>query len=190
MDMAWEAFSPRITAAPLMAERRRLVLRAATEGLSESWLDDACDEAPSAWRIMRSNDPAFTIAVSVWVDGQAGAAGTGDADADGDEQPVRIGLCADGADGDAGGGLGCAELDRAEARRPACRRSCCRIPIWTAPSGRCLCVEPEAAGVRRRQVSTGLEVADEVADSEAIVCVRAPLARSARNHVPKPSGRR
>jgi exosortase A len=69
MDMAWETFSARITAAPLMAERRRLVLRAATEGLSESWLD-SIGEKPSAWRIMHSNDPAFMIAVSMWVDGR------------------------------------------------------------------------------------------------------------------------
>jgi exosortase A len=69
MDMAWEAFSPRITAAPLMAERRRLVLRAATEGLSENWLNSSGD-TPSAWRIMHSNDPAFMIAVSMWVDGR------------------------------------------------------------------------------------------------------------------------
>jgi hypothetical protein len=69
MDLAWEAFSPRITAAPLMAERRRLVLRVATEGLSENWLD-AGGDTPSAWRIMHSNDPAFMIAVSIWVDGR------------------------------------------------------------------------------------------------------------------------
>ena len=69
MDISWEAFSPRSTAAPVMAERRRMVLRAETEGLSENWLDPG-DGAFSAWRIMRSNDPAFMIAVSVWVDGK------------------------------------------------------------------------------------------------------------------------
>jgi exosortase A len=69
MDMAWETFSPRITAAPLMAERRRLVLRAAVEDVSESWLESP-GNVPSTWRIMRANDPAFTIAVSVWVDGR------------------------------------------------------------------------------------------------------------------------
>jgi exosortase A len=69
MDMSWEAFSPRITAAPLMAERRRLVARAETEGLQESWLPPA-NGVPNAWRIMSSDDPAFTIAVSMWVDGK------------------------------------------------------------------------------------------------------------------------
>ena len=69
MDMRWEAFSPRITAAPLMAERRLLVRRAATEGLQENWLAGN-DGAPSAWRIMRAGDAKFAIAVSVWVDGK------------------------------------------------------------------------------------------------------------------------
>jgi exosortase A len=69
MDISWEAFSPRITAAPLMGDRRRLVMRVETEGLQESWLQTA-DGTPSAWRIMTSDDPAFTIAVSVWVDGK------------------------------------------------------------------------------------------------------------------------
>jgi exosortase A len=69
MDLSWEAFSPHITAAPLMAERRRLVARAETEGLQESWLPPA-KGVPSAWRIMSSDDPAYTIAVSMWVDGK------------------------------------------------------------------------------------------------------------------------
>jgi exosortase/archaeosortase family protein len=69
MDMAWQTFSPRITAAPLMAARRRLVSRAATDGLSESWLDRGGD-TPGAWLIMQSNDTAFMIAVSIWVDGR------------------------------------------------------------------------------------------------------------------------
>jgi exosortase A len=69
MDMNWDVFSPRVTAGPLMAERRRLVLRAETEGLHEHWLETA-GGGPSAWRIMSSDDPAFTIAVSIWVDGK------------------------------------------------------------------------------------------------------------------------
>jgi exosortase A len=73
MDMSWEAFSPRSTAAPVMAERRRMVTRAETENLSENWLDigdEASKGTPSAWRIMHSNEPAFMTAVSVWVDGK------------------------------------------------------------------------------------------------------------------------
>jgi exosortase A len=69
MDMSWAAFSPRITAAPLMAERRRLALRAETEGLQEHWLESE-NGKPSPWRIMRSTDPQFMIAVAMWVDGK------------------------------------------------------------------------------------------------------------------------
>ena len=69
MDINWQVFSPRITAAPLMAERRRLALRAETEGLEQHWLATS-DATPSAWRIMTSSEPAFAIAVSIWVDGK------------------------------------------------------------------------------------------------------------------------
>jgi exosortase A len=69
MDMNWEVFSPWITAAPLLAERRRLVARAMTESLRENWLETK-DGGPSAWRILTSDDPSFAVAVSVWVDGR------------------------------------------------------------------------------------------------------------------------
>ncbi|HET6605724.1 MAG TPA: exosortase A, partial [Rhodopila sp.] len=69
MDLAWEPFSPRVTAASVMAERRRLCLRAETESLQENWAQPI-DGAPSTWRVMQSNDPVFATAVSVWVDGK------------------------------------------------------------------------------------------------------------------------
>jgi exosortase A len=69
MDVSWQVFSPHTTAGPLMAGRRRLVLRAETEDLREKWLVWP-DGTPSAWRIMSSDDPAFTIAVSIWADGK------------------------------------------------------------------------------------------------------------------------
>jgi exosortase A len=69
MDVTWEAFSPRITAGPLMAERRRLVLRAETEDLQEDWLDTT-DGPRSPWRIMTSNEPGYAIGVAMWVEGQ------------------------------------------------------------------------------------------------------------------------
>ena len=70
MDMAWAAFSPRSTAGPLMAERRRLALTAITaEDFSQSWLDTG--KTPSrAWQIMTAADPASVVGVSMWVDGQ------------------------------------------------------------------------------------------------------------------------
>ena len=69
MDVTWQVFSSRITAAPLMAARRRLVMQADTEGHEEHWLATN-DATPSAWRIITSPDPAFAVAVSVWVGGK------------------------------------------------------------------------------------------------------------------------
>jgi exosortase A len=69
MDMNWEAFSPRSTAAPVMAVRRRMVAGALTESLQEDSLA-AGDGTSTAWRILKSNEPAYVIAVSVWIDGK------------------------------------------------------------------------------------------------------------------------
>jgi exosortase len=69
MDMSWDVFSPRTTAGPLMAGRRRLVLRAESEDLQEHWLRLA-DGTPSAWLVMSSDDPVYTTAVAIWVDGK------------------------------------------------------------------------------------------------------------------------
>lgn len=69
MDLSWQVFSPRITAAPLLAERRRLIMRAETEGHEEHWLATN-DGAPSAWRIITSTDPAFAVAAAIWIDGK------------------------------------------------------------------------------------------------------------------------
>jgi hypothetical protein len=70
IDMSWQAFSPHVTAGPLMAARRRMVAGAMTEGLQERWLNPA-DGSAGAWRLMSSNDPAYVTAVAVWVDGKA-----------------------------------------------------------------------------------------------------------------------
>jgi hypothetical protein len=67
--MNWATFSPRSTAAPVMAARRRMVAGAITEGLQEAWLDTPGGSL-GAWRLMKSNDPAYAIAVSVWVEGK------------------------------------------------------------------------------------------------------------------------
>jgi hypothetical protein len=69
MDMTWEAFSSRTTAAPLMRERHRLCRLAETESLSQSWLPDL-DDQHRAWRIMLSGEPAYILAVAIWIDGK------------------------------------------------------------------------------------------------------------------------
>jgi exosortase A len=69
MDMTWEVFPPRVTAGPVMLERRRLCRQAETESLSEAWLPDTGDQH-RAWRIFRSDEPTSIIAASIWIDGR------------------------------------------------------------------------------------------------------------------------
>lgn len=70
MDLTWVSFSPRVTAGPVMAERRRLSLRAETESMQQHWLQtDGGGKSP--WRIMHSNEPLYETAVAVWIDGHA-----------------------------------------------------------------------------------------------------------------------
>jgi len=76
MDMSWQAFSPRSTAAAVMAGRRQLCRQVETEGLSEAWLETR-DGTPGAWRIMRSNDPVAMLAVAIWIDGKPARPGLG-----------------------------------------------------------------------------------------------------------------
>ncbi len=69
MDMMWEAFSPRVTAGPVMAERRRMNKRVESESLSESWMQSPAD-AGRPWRIMQADDPAYALATAIWIDGR------------------------------------------------------------------------------------------------------------------------
>jgi exosortase A len=76
LDMSWEAFSPRSTAAILMSARRRMVAAGRTEGMQENWLDES-DGTFNAWRIMKSDDPAYVVATSVWINGRPVRPGLG-----------------------------------------------------------------------------------------------------------------
>ncbi len=69
MALSWAALSPRSTAGPVMALRRRIVAGAMTENLQESWLA-APDGTATAWRVMTSTEPTYAIAVSTWIDGK------------------------------------------------------------------------------------------------------------------------
>ncbi|HEX2942038.1 MAG TPA: archaeosortase/exosortase family protein, partial [Rhodopila sp.] len=70
MDVTWRIFSPRVTAGPVMAARHRLTMPTETESHAEDWLGTP-DRTRSPWRIMSSSDPAYMMAVSVWMDGVA-----------------------------------------------------------------------------------------------------------------------
>jgi exosortase/archaeosortase family protein len=69
MDITWTVLSPRSTAAPVMAARRRMVADALSEGLQEDWLEPV-NGMPSPWRIMKSDDPAYATAAAIWIDGK------------------------------------------------------------------------------------------------------------------------
>ena len=76
LEMSWEAFSPRSTAASLMSARRKMVSGARTEGVQENWLDQG-EQTSNTWRVMKSNDPFYVIATSVWIDGKPVKPGLG-----------------------------------------------------------------------------------------------------------------
>lgn len=69
MVVSWTAFSPRITAGPIMAARRRMIARALSEGMQQEWFAPG-DGSASSWTIYRSPDPVYVTAVSIWVDGK------------------------------------------------------------------------------------------------------------------------
>lgn len=69
MDIAWQTFSPRSTAGPLMAARRQLTARALTESAASYWLPGSAGGAGD-WQILTSNDPAYVIAAAIRVRGR------------------------------------------------------------------------------------------------------------------------
>jgi exosortase A len=69
MDLRWQALSPRSTGGAVMVAWRELTRPADSEGRSEGWLDTGGGK-PTAWRIVRSSDPAYVLGVAVWIDGQ------------------------------------------------------------------------------------------------------------------------
>lgn len=69
MVVSWTAFSPRITAGPIMAARRRMVARALSEGMQQEWFAPG-EGSASRWMIYRSPDPVDVTAVSIWVGGK------------------------------------------------------------------------------------------------------------------------
>ena len=75
-DVKVEVFSPRTTAGPVMAERRRLSRIPDAEDAVEDWLPGTAPGAPRVWRVIRSAQPAMVIAIGLWIDGE----------------PARIGL--------------------------------------------------------------------------------------------------
>ncbi|MDR3538051.1 MAG: exosortase [Acetobacteraceae bacterium] len=74
LELRVARFSPRSTAAPLLAARRRLTR---TESADEAMIATTrgAGDAPPQWRVVQVSEPAFAIASALWVDGQPAGAG-------------------------------------------------------------------------------------------------------------------
>jgi exosortase A len=66
-EIAWQALPPRATAGTLMTIRRRMIRPVLSEDLTQSWLGSGGESRP--WLIMQADEPAYALAVGVWVDG-------------------------------------------------------------------------------------------------------------------------
>lgn len=70
-DVHIAAYSPRSTAGPVMAERRRLGHPMNVEELRETWLETD----PHVWRVLVGTEEAYTMALGLWIDGHPSLAG-------------------------------------------------------------------------------------------------------------------
>ena len=65
-DIHVAAFSPRSTAGPVLAERRRLIHPPDIEEIDERWLDDTAHD----WRVITGTEQPFVMAIGVWIGGE------------------------------------------------------------------------------------------------------------------------
>ncbi|MSP02188.1 MAG: exosortase [Acetobacteraceae bacterium] len=70
MNVRIAVFSPRSTAAPINAERRRLTRLPEADDTTETPLSDEGGDATRGWRLVRANQPAFIAAAAMWIDGE------------------------------------------------------------------------------------------------------------------------
>lgn len=70
LTVEMEVFSPRSTAAPVNAQRRRLTLPEKADDISEAPLAGNGGSPLPPWRAIRANEPSFVAVAGVWVDGE------------------------------------------------------------------------------------------------------------------------
>jgi hypothetical protein len=70
MAVQIEVFSPRSTAAPVYAERRRLTRLPEADDISEAPLTTGTGTPLRPWRVVRANEPAFVAEAGIWVNGE------------------------------------------------------------------------------------------------------------------------
>jgi exosortase A len=69
-DLRLITFSPRSTAGPVLAERRRLTRPAGAEEVTEAPFS-RLDDSPTAWRVMLASHPNGVAAAALWIGGDA-----------------------------------------------------------------------------------------------------------------------
>jgi exosortase A len=70
-----EVFSPRSTAGPVYAERRRLTHVGGADDWSEGPLAARNGDPMPPWRLIRGNEPSYVVAAGVWIEGRPAAQG-------------------------------------------------------------------------------------------------------------------
>ena len=70
LDIFIKAFSPRSTAAPVNAERRRLTRHPDAEDTTEFALSTDANDPVRAWRVARSHMPNHVSVVGLWINGE------------------------------------------------------------------------------------------------------------------------
>ena len=75
MNIEVEVFSPRSTAAPVNAERRRLTRYPDAEDMSEAPIVTRAGSPLPGWRFIRASDVAFLAAAGLWVNGRPATPG-------------------------------------------------------------------------------------------------------------------
>ncbi len=70
-DVHIAAYSPRSTAGPVMAERRRLARPPWVEETVESWIEPE----PHTWRLLTGTEEPLAMAIGLWIDGAPSMAG-------------------------------------------------------------------------------------------------------------------
>jgi exosortase A len=131
-DLHLTVFSPRSTAGPVLAERRRLSRPPWVDETREAWLEPE----PHVWRMLSGTEDPLSMALGLWIDGTPSMAGL----------PVRARMAwhsLTGGDTRRSSSrsrrpwIGHTPISRRSARsRRSCRRSCNRTRTWRSRSRR------------------------------------------------------
>ncbi len=75
MTIHIEVFSPRSTAAPINAERRRMTRPPDAVDATDTAISDGSDRTRNAWHLIRADEPGFVALAGMWIDGKPASPG-------------------------------------------------------------------------------------------------------------------